>query len=176
MPNHVTTEMIFRNVDAEKQAEILANVFGKNGEVDFQTLIPLPLNIWWGSCNSENERAFKVTALDWCTENWGTKWNAYQQREIVKTKDSLTLCFDTAWSIPYPWFAAVFNKLHVSFEYNSLNEGESCTRSGYFDQSEMEKNFGKPWAEKLSDDETHRRIHKIKWGVEEFNEEEESND
>ena len=31
---------------------------------------------------------------EWCTENWGTKWNAFRQERI----DDNTIRFDTAWS------------------------------------------------------------------------------
>ena len=39
-----------------------------------------------------------TTWYDWCIENWGTKWNAYENATI----DQDTISFETAWSFPEP--------------------------------------------------------------------------
>lgn len=38
------------------------------------------------------------TWYDWCIENWGTKWNTYEN----EWKDESTIMFETAWSNPEP--------------------------------------------------------------------------
>ena len=170
MPNHVINELIFREVDEEVQARILAATCNAQGKVDFEVLVPLPLNMWWGNVSSEHTRAFRRTALDWCTEQWGTKWNAYQHKPVERTADTLKLRFETAGGPPYPWLAAVFNSLQLSFDHNWLEEGRERGVAGRFDFSQME-GFGRPWREEPATDELHRHLHKLHWGVEEFEEE-----
>lgn len=173
MPNHVVNELIFRGVDADAQARIIASTCNAEGAVDFEILVPLPLNMWWGSVGQNHERAFKRTALDWCTENWGTKWNAYSHKPTEQTSDSLTLRFDTAWGPPYPWLAAVFNSLKIGFDHNWFSEGEEHGHHGVFDWSKMADLGGSPWVEALADDALHRHLHVLRWGVESFPEDEE---
>lgn len=42
-----------------------------------------------------------TTWYDWRVENWGTKWNAYENEQI----DEDTIKFETAWSSPEPVIA-----------------------------------------------------------------------
>ena len=49
---------------------------------------------------------FNLGGYDWCVENWGTKWNAYQVtspilKEFEKTK-KIKISFQTAWAPPIP--------------------------------------------------------------------------
>lgn len=166
MPNHVINELIFRGVTAGTQARILGACCNTAGGVDFEVLVPLPLNTWWGSVSREHERAFGRTALDWCRENWGTKWNAYDCHDPERTSDSLTLRFDTAWAPPYPWLAAVFNHLKLGFEHNWFSEGEDRGHHGVFDWSAMDLLGKQPWIEEPASDELQRHLHKLRWGVE----------
>lgn len=39
-----------------------------------------------------------TTWYDWCCDNWGTKWNAYENEQ----EDEDTISFETAWSNPEP--------------------------------------------------------------------------
>lgn len=168
MPNHVINELIFRGVDAEAQAAILAKICNAEGRVDFEILVPTPLNMWWGNVGTRHEKAFGRTALEWSRENWGTKWNAYDVRPMEATDDSLTVRFETAWAPPYPWLAAVFNGLKVSFEHNSLSEGGEHGRHGLFDITAIDCITGDPWREEPADEAMQRHLHKLLWGVEAF--------
>lgn len=165
MPNHVINELVFRNVTAEQQEAIIAATCDQEGKVDFSVLVPPPLNIWMGNVGTEHERAFRRTGLDWNRENWGTKWNAYSHQNTERTSDKLTLRFETAWSPPYPWLAAVMNKTQMSFDHNWLDEGATRGRSGKFD---MAGRFGIDWTEAEAADEMHRHLHLLHFGVEEF--------
>lgn len=132
MPNHVTNELIFRGTDKATQNKLLATICDSNGKVDFQILVPIPLNIWRGNVGQNHEKAFgKNTALDWVRENWGTKWNAYNCT-VERSHDTLTVRFDTAWKPPYPWLAAVLNKNQIPFEHNWLSEGVDTGYHGRF--------------------------------------------
>lgn len=70
-----------------------------------------------------------ATWYGWSCENWGTKWNAYDQTEI----DS-GIQFDTAWSTPDP----IFHKLSTSWpdltftvEYADEDIGSNCGKVIY---------------------------------------------
>lgn len=174
MPNHVINEVIFRNVDAERQTTILAMIKNETGEIDFGVLVPKPLNIWDGSTGSNHEKKFKRIGLDWARDNWGTKWNAYGQdqggkyQSIAQTDDTLTLTFQTAWSAPYPWLAALFNFFKLPFDHNWFDEGHSRGVCGKFDYQAYLTDLGTAWAETDADDEMQKHLHKLLWGVEEF--------
>jgi hypothetical protein len=180
MPNHVLSEIIFRHVNASERRTILTMVRDGKGEINFNILVPMPLNIWMGSVGQNHEKKFKRTALDWCRENWGTKWNAYGfdqgYTSIVETDDSLTLTFQTAWSPPYPWIAALFNFTKLSFEHNYVDEGGSTVYTGKFDYSALDGDDWRKeaWAESQSDVETEKRMKRLMWGEEAETEETES--
>lgn len=176
MPNHVINELVF-HADAERQSAIREALCDSEGRVDFQVLVPLPKNMWWGSVSLRHEEAFKRTALDWAVENWGTKWNAYSHRETEATESSITFRFVTAWRPPYPWLAAIFNTLKISFDHNWLSEGGGLGSHGTFDWSEAETGLlGDAWKEeKIADenDTLHRHLRHLLWGDTEDNTEDE---
>lgn len=176
MPNHVINEVTFSNVDAETQGRIIALVRGAEREIDFNVLIPMPINVWQGNVSTKHEQAFGECGLDWSRREWGTKWNAYgldeggKYQSIRASEGTLVLTFQTAWSAPRKWLLALFNTCKIPFEYRWMSEGEDVAVIGrfYFDPREM----GSPdWDEKtIEDDAERRRIHKLLWGVEEFEE------
>ena len=129
--------------------------------------MPIPLNFWWGSVGQKEEKAFPGTALSWCTENWGTKWNAYglSEQSIFQTDDSLTLTFQTAWGRPIGWLCALFNKHNLSFEYRYMSEGNDVGFIGSFTEDD-ESFMGSRWEEKQADEETTKHLYALLWGEE----------
>jgi hypothetical protein len=168
MPNHVINELIFRDVDCSAQERVTEVACNPNG-VDFGVLVPMPLNIWRG-CVGSIHKVFKGNSLDWACANWGTKWNAYQSEVPEKTADTLTLRFQTAWSPPYPWLAALFNSTKLSFEHNWLDEGREDGFAGKFIWKD--DGIGPEWSEAIADEPLHRHLHKLLLGVEQFPDEE----
>ncbi len=74
------------------------------------------------------------TWYEWCTNNWGTKWNAYGYDEGTDYSASGNLHFQTAWSAPHP----VIKKLaqmypDIIFEHEWADEdiGVNCGRKCY---------------------------------------------
>jgi hypothetical protein len=169
MPNHVLNELIFCAADASEQERIISILCGDDGKVDFQKLVPVPNNVWQFSVGADHERAFKQTALDWCRENWGTKWNAYSHKPIERTESTIAFVFETAWRPPYGWLVAVFNTLKRGFEHRWIDEG-GPEAIGLFQwpKEDMDQFKVNPWTERKPTDEEHRRLHKVHWGVEKF--------
>lgn len=172
MPNHVLNELVFRDISEEAKDKIVSAIVDENEDVDFSILVPIPKNVWMGNVGQRHEKAFKRTGLDWMRENWGTKWNAYSTQPVEWSEGVLTIIFETAWSPPYPWLAAVFNTLAIPFDHNWLDEG--CARGvcGKFTPNPTSDYRIDEWREEPCDDATQRRLHKLHWGVEEFPEEE----
>lgn len=174
MPNHVLTEIRFKNVDADQQGAILALARGPESPIDFGTLLPIPSNIWQGNVGTKHS-VFPGTALDWCRANWTTKWNAYgidqggRYQTIATTDDTLVLTFQTAWSTPYGWLLALWHIGELPFEYSYIDEGAVRAKSGFF-AAYSDEFSAEPWAEVEADEAEHRRMHKLMWGVEEFTE------
>ncbi|MFA5422159.1 MAG: hypothetical protein WC344_05235 [Bacilli bacterium] len=174
MPNNVVNELIFRNISTEIQEKILAKVRGPVRLIDFETLLPAPLNIWNGNVGGRHEQRFPSTHLDWACANWGTKWNAYGldedeiYRPIVQAGNTLILTFQTAWSPPMGWIVALFNFFGLSFDHNWLDEGDERGHADRFIAKELDNDFAEPWIEEVAGDEMYKHLHTLLWGCESF--------
>lgn len=122
MPNHVTNEVRLHDVDFISTKPLIG---GKNGAIDFETLVPLSINFWPGNVGREHQHAFPGTHLDEARAIWGTKWNAYHLGEDAVWKDGgdMVLTFDTAWSPPRGWIVALFNTLECKITHLWKDEG-----------------------------------------------------
>jgi hypothetical protein len=61
----------------------------------------------------------------WAIQNWGTKWNAYDQIEVGFG----TIQFDTAWSTPFPVvqkLARMFPELDFEVKFADEDLGNNC--------------------------------------------------
>ena len=128
MPNHVTNELIFRGVNEATRQDILSKAVNAKGNVDFEILLPIPLNAWQFSSGIRHEKAFKLVALDWCSANWGTKWNAYDVA-VSESPKELFYRLDTAWDTPEPVIRALSLKFStLEFEITLSGEiDKPCT-------------------------------------------------
>ena len=101
MPNHVKT-IVRMTGDQESIKKLLESHTKLNQHglrFDFETIIPMPDNIFRGDLGrEEREKYGRNNWYDWSVENWGTKWNAYEFNIIGKGK----FVFQTAWSFPDP--------------------------------------------------------------------------
>lgn len=119
MPNHVTNII-------HSTVEVVHALLTEDG-VDFERVIPMPDNVIRGGIGQakidgvmqkvyyvetpdpEDPAKFIRSALpypegatdwyEWSIENWGTKWNAYDDEVL---EDDTVARFDTAWSHPFP--------------------------------------------------------------------------
>lgn len=130
MTNHVINEIIFRGVDHATQDRIIEKTCDAQGCVNFELLLP-PMSFWEGSGDGDVE-ARVPDWPHWAAHNWGTIRDAYNDRLIERSADTLILRFETAWRPPYGWIVALFNFFKLPFEYNSMVEGRGRSRCGKF--------------------------------------------
>ena len=90
------------------------------GLIDFNLCVPQPEEVRNSPAMLGREDREKPNWYDWNTENWGTKWNAYQCEIIEdcngKYTDTLEIRFTTAWGVPDKWVKRLSEKL---FEYDA---------------------------------------------------------
>jgi hypothetical protein len=165
MPNHVINVVAFKGVDAATQEKILALACNEKGDLDFEVLLPVPLNYWRGQVGSKEKESFGGNALEWCSMNWGTKWGPYGEPQIVRTENTLTLTFRTAWNTPRGWLCALFNKSRVPFHWSWLAEGGWPAQTETFS---MGGTFGDRWTHVDADESTAKNLHVLLWGSESF--------
>lgn len=120
MPNHVANRVTFV---ADKADEVFAVVV-RDGRFNFETLVPSPPNMYHGDLSGEDDKDFRVNWSNWCVQNWGTKWNAYQCKHGVDS-DRAFIEFQTAWGPPWPVMAAFCNRFQIPFEHRYFDEGEN---------------------------------------------------
>ncbi len=70
---------------------------------------------------------------DWALENWGTKWGAYNLRDMQETETGIEFRVDTAWSFP----TGIFDKLaaehpNLVFDITCYDEGSNFAGHGQF--------------------------------------------
>lgn len=60
---------------------------------------------------------------DWCSKNWGTKWDAnVESLGFEVNEKSISISFDTAWSPPVEFFAKFSEIYKVTVEVRYLEE------------------------------------------------------
>ena len=68
-----------------------------------------------------------TTWYGWCRENWGTKWNAYDQDQETKEFTSDTIIFRTAWNSPTELIKTLSTKFPaVKFKFDYADEDSGC--------------------------------------------------
>lgn len=165
MPNHVINEIVLHGVSLEQAAP---HILDGEGKVSFAVLLPLPINFWAGSSGTQHEEAFPGTHLAAARSTWGTKWDAYGERKAVEVDGSTVITFKSAWNHPRGWTCALFNTFHCEITAKWLSEGGSDGAAEYYkpDAGVM----GDDWrTEEIAEGtDEHRRLHKLLWGVEQF--------
>lgn len=121
MPNHVTNHIGF-SAHWMQARYIVNSILNDRREVDFSTLIPVPMHVYHGNLSREDDRDFPINWDAWNRSEWGTKWNAYSTR-INICGNSVDIYFDTAWSPPRPFITAFFNRWGIPFVFESYCEG-----------------------------------------------------
>lgn len=73
---------------------------------------------------------------EWCSENWGTKWDACNPERVSLTESELIYKFKTAWSPPLPVIeklASMYPNAEITLEYYERGLefcGQMCWENG----------------------------------------------
>ncbi|HEY0062485.1 MAG TPA: hypothetical protein VGC21_10210 [Telluria sp.] len=124
MPNHCHNDLYIEG--SARQVAAILSLVGADKEApefNFNKILPYPENfaerdrefaaLGWKAAEEKYgagaKDGYNSGGYEWCTENWGTKWNAYE----VARRDYFGVCitFQTAWCPPL----AVIAALHVMF-------------------------------------------------------------
>ncbi|OOY15053.1 hypothetical protein BMI85_16015 [Thioclava sp. DLFJ4-1] len=167
MPNHIVNEIRLHSVNHE---DVRAIASSEDRVIDFEKLLPLPLNFWLGSAGLDHQRASPGTHLDSARATWGTEWNAYALNDDSLRQDGgdTVLTFETAWSPPRGWVVAVFNTLKCDITHHWQDEGsDDVHRERYIFTGDNSMFFPK-WEREVvdRDSDDYRRLYKLQWGFE----------
>lgn len=116
MPNHVINHVTFDS----RFDEIKEYVKGENGIFDFNKIVSMPPNIE----DSKGELGGFPLWYEWSVENWGTKWNCYEQEH---SHDGFQ--FQTAWDTPLPALESLsdaFPDVKITVQYADEDTGNNC--------------------------------------------------
>lgn len=103
MPNHVENDLRINGKITDIQ-KFFAEVEDKenNIPIDHHKIIPYPKEFKDLDEKSDRAEGFNSGGYEWCVQNWGTKWGMYGFSQVVWTKSSAKVSFDSAWNPPKP--------------------------------------------------------------------------
>jgi hypothetical protein len=121
MPNHCENDLYVSCLKDDYSVQLtgfIAKVCTMDEEgvekIDFEKIIRYPTkfkilddkhNKWFkehpGDYTNAPKDGYNSGGYDWCINNWGTKWNAYNAR-FEDEGDRLIFNFNTAWAPPEP--------------------------------------------------------------------------
>lgn len=171
MPNHVFNEVRLHSVSFDTVQHL---IFDRDGRISFAVLVPLPINFWPGHVSSEHGKAFPGTHLAAAKSSWGTKWNCYGGPNAVQDGDDVVITFQTAWAPPRGWIVALFNTLRCKITSKWLDEGRNDAISETYEFVTKGRPLDGPeWRVEVlpHGSHEHRRLHKLLWGCERFEDE-----
>ncbi len=170
MPNHILSVITLHDTPL---SQVTPLIYNDQARIDFEVLLPLPLNIWRGGVSRDHEEAFPSTGLTEARRIWGTKWNAYGEPKAEQVGTDTVITLQTAWSHPRGWTAALFNSLRCRITAEWLDEG---SEDGWRETYTPDKcpNLGDDWTKEriASGTDDQKRLHLLLWGVEEFGDDE----
>lgn len=174
MPNHVVNEIRLHDVSIDDVNRVIAS---SESPIDFEVLLPIPLNYWQHDEGLKHKENMAGLAMEWSTKNWGTKWNAYDVggQSVKKDGADVVLTFQTAWNHPRPWVTALFNTLKCNITASWFSEGGYSPYVEKWTSGDGTLSNRPDWNKtkiEVSSPE-YRRLHKLLWGVEEFDDDDE---
>lgn len=126
MPNHCSNTLIVRGHKSNIKQFKKENI--KGGELTFAGICPVPEELLEHPSPCIDEKLAKEMTekygspnwYEWALTNWGTKWDAYDQSDLIEDEDSLTIHFTTAWGPAEAWFNQIAERyptLAISMQY-----------------------------------------------------------
>lgn len=151
MPNHCHNDLYICGTQEAVQA-LLTAIASEDRLIDFNKIIPYPENFrkldeecevlgYAGFAEKYGPRAkdgYNSGGYEWCTENWGTKWNAYHQ--VRRDYEGPCITFQTAWTPPVKVIQALAAKhpevtLRLEWFECGVGSAGGCT---FFSKSDHE--------------------------------------
>jgi hypothetical protein len=129
MPNYCDNELHFdcSKEDFETLIKPLLsgeNCMGELKELTFNTLIPMPDDVFRGPVGPEERAKYgRNNWYDWCCYHWGTKWDASDARVEYECVQ-----FTTAWNSPRPWYEALARELDA---HGIKAHADYCAEGGF---------------------------------------------
>ena len=126
MPNHITNTLEIRVWHDEHKDSIdkvlkLLRGDGEQEVIDFAAIVPQPGSLFTDNLGSKEReecaRTGRPNWYDWQIENWGTKWNAYDESVVERDDHNVVIQFDTAWSPPEPVIERLREMIADMFSY-----------------------------------------------------------
>lgn len=102
----------------------------------------------------------------WACENWGTKWNAYDQPENGFSEGETCFKFQTAWSHPSEIIDALsqkFPEAELSIQYADEDTGSNCGTYKIKDGVRRDENISPPWKDMSPVQK--REFTSLAWGI-----------
>lgn len=147
MANHISNKltMLCDDATADRIFSELAGKWedGEENPFDFNCLKKYPEHFQkadeaarkWEKENKDDwkERpkdGYNSGGYEWCRDNWGTKWNAYQHKKLSNT----SIYFQTAWCAAKPIFDALsakYPELEFIVEYADEDIGSNAGKLHY---------------------------------------------
>lgn len=135
MPNWVKNNVCV--IGKKEDVNLFAERHLKHDEdgFDFETIIPMPENIYRGSLGAEEYKKYgQDNWYDWSIKNWGTKWGSKDTyvdgiTEYSDNTAELRFSFDTAWSCPeaiYVELGKLYSNLNFEIEFADEDIGHNC--------------------------------------------------
>jgi hypothetical protein len=137
MPNHCENDLSIEGAP-EDVAAFMQAVKGDDGEpFDCDKIIPYPepfrsmdaKRVQWRKDNPDKgpwypeKDGFNSGGYEWCRDNWGTKWGAYEGVAYMRGNTQM-ISFQSAWSPPIPVMVAMAAKFPtLRFELNYFEQG-----------------------------------------------------
>ena len=138
MPNHVKNILKFNK---KKYPNIFKELLNEKGNFDFNLIIPTPDNIYQGDLGEKERKLYgKNNWYDWNCENWGTKWNAYDN-EQKENEIYNVIIFETAWSCPKPIIEELAKKYDFMYYYADEDIGYNCGKKKAINGMLFEQHF-----------------------------------
>ena len=135
MPNWCYNYGTFTHSDPDMVRQL---VVALEREVFFKTFAPCPEELLALPADLEENAHLKAKYnhsnwYEWCTAEWGTKWDASDVQVSETSETSVTASFNTAWSPPI----ALYEKLvKMGWEVDADYEEEGQSFRGYFTNEE----------------------------------------
>ena len=148
MPNHVTSKLYIKDkVIREAVIDYLyENVCGFATFMTFGKILPIPEYVYKGPLGAEERSLYgEHNWYDWCIENWGTKWDAYNS--FIDDEERIT--FDTAWEgVPkiIGMLSQKFPNSDFDYKYADEDAGNNVDHYKFNSGQILEHDNIKPWS------------------------------